>query len=144
MSEALPNAGFVFTTRWYNEPHDPAQCCVSVHEGGRGVGFYQCSKKPTIWRDVLHKGKLAHLGYCGTHDPVKVAARRAKRDAAHKDKFAEENARWAEQRRKRDLGEAAILALEQIAAGHNDPRQLAHETLERFPTPIPVIERLMK
>lgn len=143
MSGPLPDAGFVYRSRIYNEPHDPKQCCASVSETN-GWGHYQCLKKPSIWRDVLHNGKPVNLGYCGTHDPVKVAARAAKRNAEDRQRRAEEQARWAMELRNRKLGEAAIVALEQIAAGHNDPRQLAHETLERFPTPIPVIERLMK
>lgn len=47
---------------------DRERCKAAVPEGGRGVGFFQCQKRPGT------------SGYCGTHDPKAEAKRRAKRE----------------------------------------------------------------
>lgn len=83
------------------EKLDPERCSASVPFGGRAVSFYQCSRKPKVWRG----GK----GYCGTHDPVAVAA---KRQAAN-------DARKAEERREEDALKAAERRCK--ALGHGEP-----------------------
>lgn len=129
--EALPDAGFVYTTRWSNGPHDQSYCCAAVHDG-YGVGHHQCTRKPKVWRDVLHRGKPTNYGYCTTHDPVRVAERDAARRAKWQAESDARNARWAAQEQERKLKDAALATIRQIAAGHNDPRSLAMEVLATF------------
>lgn len=113
------------TSNYYNRPHDPARCCASVHDEGRSVTFHQCTRRP-----VIHYGAL---GYCRQHDPDAVLKARDARQA-------ESEARWAEYKRKVNarqaadkLREDALDAIRQIAAGHNDPRALAHAVLAQEP-----------
>lgn len=62
--------------------------------------------------------------YCNVHDPEKVAKKEAEREAIAK-------VSWA-RRRKEIHGAAFYKALEEIAEGHNDPRALANEVLDKF------------
>lgn len=57
--------------------------------------------------------------------PVAVGEKR-------KAKYDAWKAKWDGQSRQRDLRDAALDAIRQIAAGHNDPRALALETLKKF------------
>lgn len=109
---------------------EPGRCRAAVHEGGRSVGFYQCTRKSKVTRTVLTRnGQTAEVEYCRTHDPVAVKAKAEKWRADFDAKGARERAHFAELKRQKDLGAAAIAALKQIAAGHNDPRTLALELL---------------
>jgi hypothetical protein len=124
------DAGHVWTPN-FGRPgaHDPKYCCEAVAEGGRSALFYQCRNKVRQTRDVLWHGKPVTLGYCNVHDPVKVKAKREARDAKYKADYEAMTAKWAEQARLAKLYPAAVEALRLIAAGHNDARQLARETL---------------
>ncbi|AWI90303.1 hypothetical protein C0214_19800 [Methylobacterium sp. DM1] len=106
---------------------DPNRCRHAVYEGR--MGFYQCQRKPVVFRCV--KGE--DVGFCKQHDPEAVAAR----EKAWREKFdrerAAESAKWERARRLTEANRAAKEALEQIAAGHNDPRVLAAEILALFP-----------
>lgn len=98
----------------------PDRCRASVHNT-YGVGFRQCNRKP-----------LADSKYCSTHLPENVNARREASDRR--------NAEQAALKKKRDMswhGAPFIEALRKIQAGHNDPRALAGEVLEKhgFATP---------
>lgn len=137
----LPDAGFIYTGPMYwpgKEPWQPApgkcrgQCSKSE---GNHTDFWQCPRPIKVEREVLHHGEPVTMGYCGQHDPVKVAERHAKRDAQYRAKWAAREARWNAEARKEEMGEAAVDALRQIAAGHNDARGLAQEVLARFPEP---------
>lgn len=103
------------------------RCRASVHEGGRGVGFHQCNRKPVVTREV--EGK--EYGFCKQHDPVAVkekdAARRARWDA----ESAARQAEWALAQRRRAALPLLLEAMQAIAAGHNDARGLATETLAK-------------
>lgn len=134
----LPDAGHIYVYDGY-WPHerpwapDMARCRHAVHESGRGCSFYQCGNKVKVARKVSHHGKEAEFGYCGTHDPIAVAEKNAKRDAKWESKWAAEEAARQAKADARDLAERAIEALRQIAAGHNDPRSLAIEVLGAKP-----------
>lgn len=108
---------------------DPAYCRQSVHEGGRGVGFYQCCRKPTVFRCIDGK----EYGFCGQHDPEDVQRRRAKRDAKWAADYAARQAKWARADQEKAALAACKDAIAKIAAGHNDPRTLATEVLALFP-----------
>jgi len=103
---------------WAGNPRgrapDFSKCCESVHEGGRGVRSFQCSKP---------NGKGPDGAYCTTHNPDAVAARLRKSHEKHQDNL-----------RRHMFGGmlSAIKALQRIEAGHNDPRELAKETLDAF------------
>jgi hypothetical protein len=106
------------------------KCRASVHDNGRWPSFHQCTRKSVVMRCV----DGAEYGFCKLHDPEAVAAKQK----AQREKRDQE---WKELKDKsdRDTRTAAALkscrvAMEQIAAGHNDPRTLALETLKLFPS----------
>lgn len=110
--------------KWAGNPAgvagDPKRCVQSLmdrwHPGG-----YQCTRPRGYGPDGC---------YCKQHDPAAVAARNAARDAAYKAKWSADDLR----RQKAEAGAKALDALRQIAAGHNDPRSLAQELLDQFPS----------
>lgn len=135
--DKLPDAGFIYTGPMY-WPHEkpweprPGTCRASVHDGGRSVGFHQCSRKVTVEREVSLKGKAVTIGYCRQHDPVEVARRTRERDAKWRAEWDERDRKHKEHQRQRELEAAALTAIREIAAGHNDARGLALELLARF------------
>lgn len=126
------DAGHVFTGRFGREkkPHNPERCCAAVSSGG-WAGICQCSRKPVVFRDVLHHGKAAHYGYCKQHDPVTVEARAAAQQAKWVEQERIRRAELDRAARAKALREEALDALKAIAAGHNDPRGLALEVLAK-------------
>ena len=64
---------------------------------------------------------------CGKHCEAAVAKRKAKADA----RYAEQKAKWARQREQDDLRREAIDIVRRIAAGHNDPRGVSSEWVEK-------------
>lgn len=134
-NEELPDAGHIHSgPRWWphEKPWQPKEgdCRASVHDrDARSFSSHQCSRKAKVTRKVMHHGKVAEYGYCGLHDPVAVAEKRAKQKAAWEAKWQAEQAAWKAKQDARELAERAIEALHQIAAGHNDPRSLAIEVL---------------
>ena len=75
--------------------------------------FNQCARKAVI------DGK-----WCHQHNPAAVAKRRRKQHEAF-------DAEWA--KRQLELhGHHFFDALQKIADGHNDPRGLAQETIDKF------------
>ena len=66
---------------------------------------------------------------CGIHSSAAVEKRKAKRQ--------ESEAKWRrefdEKNQIQKAREAAIDAIKQIAAGHNNPRELANEVVAMFP-----------
>lgn len=104
------------------------RCRASVYDNGIRRS-YQCQRKPAVIRCVDGK----EIGFCKQHDPEAVKARHTARAKEWERERAE--ARAKEQRRAdtAKANAAAKAALEQIAAGHNDPRALAAEILALFP-----------
>jgi len=131
----LVEAGHIYEHHgwWpYKTPWQPdlARCRASVSDVGMGCSFHQCSRKVKTTRTVNHKGKVVDLGYCTTHDPVRVKEKNDKWRADFDAKQAAEKRAYTEKKNLLDCGKAAIEALRQIAAGHNDPRSLAIEILD--------------
>jgi hypothetical protein len=128
------DAGHVYSPRfrpadgpeWKNKP---GSCCAAVHESGRGVSFYQCTKKAKYTREVMHRGQRVTLEYCGIHDPEFVRRKNIKWRTEYDARRAEEQAQRDAKKADRILRDAALEAIRKIAAGHNDPRSLAMEVL---------------
>lgn len=106
--------------RWAGNPgghrEDTSRCIVEVTPNTMG-GFahaQQCSRARGHGPDGL---------YCRQHDPDAVAARA---DASRKAYEAKWHARGAPERQRA----AYRKALEEIAAGHNDPRAVAAKALQ--------------
>ena len=124
----------IWTSRYDKKPGVPTQCRASVVPKGHSFGWlhqHQCERKPVVFRCV----DGAEYGFCKQHDPEAVKARGDARRAAWQ-------AEWDENREKERLRkatsvamEACKAAIEQIAAGHNDPRTLAIAALAVFPEP---------
>ncbi len=121
----------IWTERYSNKPGDPKFCRASVYDRESGGWFrtHQCTRKPTCARVV--EGK--EYGFCGTHDPEAVEAR----SKAHHEQWRREtearNREYDREKQTRAAMDACKAAIEQIAAGHNDPRQIAAEMLAMFP-----------
>lgn len=96
---------------------DYARCADSVHDRN-GMHSYQCSRK---------NGHGPHGAWCKQHDPVAVKAKRDARDAKW-------SAEWAEKARQRDFARECQEAIRKIASGHNDPRGLAQDIIDRLGT----------
>jgi len=96
---------------------DPTRCRADVmYYEGNWPRNKQCDFKP-------RPGSK----YCGIHNPEKVAERRAAVRARDEAKWAKE----LEARKFGRVGKRLMAALEQIRDGHNDPRSLAAEVLEK-------------
>lgn len=78
-----------------------------------------------------NKGSLECGGYkfCKTHYPPNVVAKRKDREQKRKAKWDAESEHWKKVSARNALLQRCFLAIQQIAAGHNDPRALATETL---------------
>lgn len=94
-----------------NRP-DPNHCCEEVSDSVASHLFHQCGRK---------RGYGPEGAYCKQHSPEEVAKRRA----AAKAKYDAQMEKWRRDR----AGGSAINIIEQIAAGHNDPRTLCIDFL---------------
>lgn len=99
----------------YKIPYKEDNCCESVTPKGMWSGGHQCNRSNGHGPEGL---------YCKQHDPAKVAERRKKSQS----KWDADRVEW----RKKAYGPKMYEALRQIAAGHNDARQLAKQTLEEI------------
>lgn len=95
---------------------DYKRCCEQVREAGLSWPRYsQCSRP---------RGHGPDEAYCKQHDPAAVKARE---DASS----AKAELKW--QARRYELhGRHFYDVLAEIAAGHNDARQLARDTIDTF------------
>jgi hypothetical protein len=104
---------------WAGQPKgraaDPSRCAEEVFPSGRGELHHQCHRP---------RGFGPEGAFCKQHSPDAKAERKAK--AA--EKWEIEKRKWRDQH----FGKTFREALEQIEAGHNDPRFVAREVLERW------------
>lgn len=121
---------FVWTPRALQGRPDPNRCCVSVSSKGGRFFSHQCGRKITVRR--VFEGK--DRGFCKQHDPEVVKARWNEREARWKRESDAREAAYQYADEMREAQARAVRALEQIRDGHNDPRELARETLSSFPT----------
>jgi hypothetical protein len=85
-------------------------CCASVH-------------RPHIWRaERCARVATVNESWCKQHNPVKIAERQIKSQAAYATKRNEELPRI--------YGHTLLRALKEIYAGHNDPRARAKEAID--------------
>lgn len=112
--------GVRWYNRWSGNPNghreDTTRCIMSVIPSERGGSWHahQCNRKRGHGPDGL---------YCKQHDPAEEQRRRAAASARWE---AQDAARMRPYRQR----DAYRKALEDIAAGHNDPRALAAEALK--------------
>lgn len=104
---------------WGGQPNgvapDPSRCCESVADEGRSPLFHQFHSP---------RGHGPEEAYCKVHDPVAVKVRQ--------DKSAERYNARLERDYINSFTKLLEEALKKIAAGHNDARGLAVETLEKY------------
>lgn len=96
-------------------PPDMSRCAKSVSSDG--WGFSQCQR-----RAVCDPDSGGEFTTCKQHSETATAERAAKQKAA----YDAENAKW----QLKFAAPKMKAALEQIAAGHNNPRALASQVLE--------------
>lgn len=121
----------IWQGRFDKKPGDPAQCRESVHDRD-GSGFFpthQCVRKPVVFRDV----KGTKYGFCKQHDPEAIEARNKERQNQWSLESERRDREYDRQRQIKAAMDACKAAIEQIAAGCNDARALAEETLRLFP-----------
>lgn len=106
--------------RVYEETNGQPRCREAVHEK-HSVGFYQCQRVGTVQETI--DGET--LWFCRQHSAAETAKRAREATERHKAKMAPKLAAWAAQKNATKFQ----AALEAIAAGHNDARNLAAETL---------------
>jgi hypothetical protein len=123
----------IWVGRHTNTPGNPKLCRASVYsrEGGSysWLHSYQCTRKPIVCREINGE----EYGFCKQHDPEAAAARNKARSEAWRAEAKAKEAQARREKQTRDAMAACKAAVEQIAAGHNDPRTLAVETLALFP-----------
>ena len=108
---------------WFSEQRpDFERCCVSVYPSGRGGAPHQCSN--TAKFDPDWTGKPTR---CNAHS----RARRAGKAAAKAKRWADQEAKWARDALDRRLADEAEAIIRHIAAGHNDPRSLCLDWVNR-------------
>lgn len=126
----------IWVARHTNKEGNPAHCRASVmsREGGSysWIHSYQCTRKPIVCRMVDGK----EYGFCKQHDPEAVNERNKARTEQWRRDAECRDLEHKRQNQEREAMKACKLAIEQIAAGHNDPRMLATETLRLFPSPL--------
>lgn len=83
----------------------------------------------------MNNGKHEHDGkwWCRMHHPPTVQARREESRRKWSEKFRVQQDGWVRSEALKKKQAAALSAIEQIAAGHNDPRALAQEVLAMEP-----------
>ena len=104
------------------KPIQPATpyCCGTVFERGWPR---KCSTRAKVERD----GKW----YCGIHDPVRVAAKRAERDAEYARKCTERSAKWSMERAAPDLLAALKAVVHRTELGTALFHKLTEENAEQ-------------
>jgi hypothetical protein len=96
-------------------PLDPNRCKAGVHYYiGNWPKYKQCENKAKA------------DGYCGTHNPEKVAARDKANDERGRAKMEADTLKWVFGRAGLRMGDV----LAKIRDGDNDPRATAREILE--------------
>lgn len=103
-----------------------------VRDGVRceGSKYYQVGRFGEH-RQCESKGKHEWQGhrFCSIHHPPTVEAKKQARTDEWERERAAQAARWRKADAERKQKDAALEAIKQIAAGHNDPRALAQEVL---------------
>lgn len=129
----------IWSSRHYNKPGDPSQCRASVvpNESFGWIHAYQCTRKPLVFRCL----DGAEYGFCKQHDPEAVTERSRARSEKWRLEREQKDQEYDRQKQTQKAMDACKDAIVQIAAGHNDPRKLAGEALQLFPSSVPPADR---
>lgn len=107
------------------EPRGGGRVNIGKCRADVGQGYHGCQCANTAKNFRLVEGHGPPLGFCGTHDPLRVRERREKRSAAWRAKIYMEASERKTNEDLKVMQKAALDAIQQIADGHNDPRALA-------------------
>ncbi len=96
---------------------DYTRCCEAVVPNERGGSWHQhqCNRKRGFGPDEA---------YCKQHDPAAAQKRREASDRKYNEEFNKRRYEWH--------GKKFFDALQVIANGHNDARQLAKDVIDEF------------
>jgi hypothetical protein len=123
----------VHIERTAKEPR-PGSCCASTGSA-YSMMSHQCCRPTKVKRLVQkyefhgkdNKTQPVEREYCGIHDPKRLSEKRAKFKVIQDTKAVRhKEARVA-------FEQACVVAIEQIAAGHNDAMTLAREVMKGKP-----------
>lgn len=89
------------------------------------------------FRQCESKGKFEYAGhrFCGRHHPPVVDAKEQARSDERARQRAAAAAKYQREQATEKQKDAALEAIKQIAAGHNDPQALSREVLAMHPHP---------
>lgn len=127
MSDDVFENVHLWTPRNFERKPDATCCRASVSSGT--LGYKQCGRKVKVVRRVVSNARVFDAGFCSTHDPVAVAAKKAARHAKWDAEAEQRRRETAERKRVAGAFPAYTAALLAIANGHNDARQLAMDAL---------------
>ena len=108
-----PDAGYGIN---YKSAANHLRCAESVRDKGSWPSYSQCSRA---------NGHGPHGAWCKQHNPDAVKAKREARDKAWDAERAESYRKYAFEAECRN-------AIREIAAGHNNPRELAQGIIDRL------------
>lgn len=109
---------------WFSDGHgERFGCTTRVFSDGRDMTGHSCGK--TAKHDPDWQGNPTK---CGIHSAAAEAKRKAKFEA----KYAEDRAKWAREAAQSRLESEAATIIRQIADGHNDPRALCAEWVQKW------------
>lgn len=142
----------VFTKKHSYQPHN-SWTTATLYKTYREGQYGKKGGEPRCWGECSHTDRITHWyqcdrpgktrlldgsTWCGIHSPEAVA----KRDQRTKDrhhqaylKLQAKSERWRKEAVQNQVFPALLDALQQIAEGHNAPRELAREALSKWPYP---------
>lgn len=136
MSELTPDFKALFQANYglsyQSRNPDYSRCCMSVR---RPMGHThipgQCARK---------NGHGPHGAYCKQHDPEEVKRRDQERSRKYESEMYPKRMNWHRQKWADELKGV----LQEIAAGHNDPRALAQDIITRMESEAPEMPEHMR
>lgn len=130
--DELPRSGPIWTPHASAKDWTPPPGTCSAAARGKRFHPVRCGRVAKVKRRVLdHAGNVLEVEYCGTHDPVKVREKNEAREKAWQAKWDAREASRREADRRLSLRNECLEAIKEIARGHNDPRSLALEILQK-------------
>lgn len=79
----------------FQSPPNVKLCRAAVADGGRSVGFHQCSRKATVWD--------GQIGYCAIHNPIAVEAKRKAEAEKYNRESAVNRKKYEIEKREREV-----------------------------------------
>lgn len=111
-----------FGTPESNKQYGKPRCCQAVR------GSFSLKQCPNVGKFKDAEG----YDWCGHHTKEAFAKKAAARKARHDKWHADFDAKWNRSKRIQAANEALMQAMRDIAAGHNDARQLATDVLKEY------------